>query len=107
MAAAAVLAREAKQQEALALVAHASSRNATLMRAQLALDAGDTGQVSRVVTDAMLACPTWGCLTFAPASQPTIVLTHQMKLLELSASMKLGASAGCLVTGKLRPSIRS
>ena len=76
MAAAAVLAREAKQQEALALVAHASSRNATLMRAQLALDAGDTGQVSHVVTDAMLACPTWGCLTFAPASQPTIVLTH-------------------------------
>lgn len=45
MAAAAVLAREAKQQEALALVANAKGRNGTLLRAQLALNAGDTAQV--------------------------------------------------------------
>ena len=50
MAAAAVLAREAKQQEALALVAKARSRNGALLRAQLALDAGDTSQVSNAVT---------------------------------------------------------
>ena len=54
MAAAAVLAREAKQQEALALVADAKSRNGTLMRAQLALDAGDTGQVSGIYTHAQV-----------------------------------------------------
>ena len=45
MAAAAVLAREAKQQEALALVANAKGRSGTLLRAQLALNAGDTAQV--------------------------------------------------------------
>ncbi len=50
MAAAAVLAREAKQQEALALVAKARSRNGALLRAQLALEAGDTSQVSHAVT---------------------------------------------------------
>ena len=54
MAAAAVLAREAKQQEALELVAKANSRNGTLMRAQLALDAGDAGQVSAVFPHAHL-----------------------------------------------------
>lgn len=46
MAAAAVLAREAKQQEALALLADAKGRDCTLLRAQLSLDAGDAGQVS-------------------------------------------------------------
>ena len=50
MAAAAVLAREAKQQEALTLVANARSRNGALLRAQLALEAGDTSQVSYAVT---------------------------------------------------------
>lgn len=54
MAAAAVLAREAKQQEALALMANASSRNCTLLRTQLALDAGDPAQVSHVVTGVLL-----------------------------------------------------
>ena len=57
MAAAAVLAREAKQQEALELVAKANSRNGTLMRAQLALDAGDAGQVSAVFPHAPLMLP--------------------------------------------------
>ena len=46
MAAAAVLSREGKRVEALALVGDSTGRQSTLIRAQLALDAGDACQVS-------------------------------------------------------------
>lgn len=46
MAAAAVLSREGKRVEALGLVEDSTGRQSTLIRAQLALDAGDARQVS-------------------------------------------------------------
>lgn len=46
MAAAAVLSREGKRVEALALVRDSTGRQSTLIHAQLALDAGDARQVS-------------------------------------------------------------
>ena len=45
MAAAAVLARESKQKDALALLEDVQGREIALTRAQLALDVGNAGQV--------------------------------------------------------------
>ena len=70
MAAAAVLAREAKQQEALALVAKARSRNGALLRAQLALEAGDTSQVSHAVTGVLWLMPCAASIRSRCACQP-------------------------------------
>lgn len=68
MAAAAVLAREAKQQEALALVANAKGRNGTLLRAQLALNAGDTAQVCDFASPIPCQCLVRSQILGMPAS---------------------------------------
>ncbi|CAL5219381.1 g1203 [Coccomyxa viridis] len=78
MAAAAVLAREAKQQEALALVANARSRNGALLRAQLALEAGDTSQ-------ALIAIQKAGPAGFM--SRPAVLATH-LALLEAAEDLQ-------------------
>ena len=56
VAAAAVLVRESKQKDALALLEDVQGREVALTRAQLALDVGNAGQVGLPMSDQDLLC---------------------------------------------------
>ena len=72
VAAAAVLARESKQKDALALLEDVQGREVALTRAQLALDVGNAGQVGLPISDHHCLCVlkkwSWSAFYFCSVS---------------------------------------